>query len=122
MPARKLCTTCQQAKPLAAFGRDRSRRDGLDRRCKTCEAARKFGTPKPRTGTCPICLEDKPLVVDHDHTTLVVRGLLCVNCNAGLGQFRDNSEAMLRALEYLRDAAAREPQPDQQLELLGGNP
>lgn len=36
-------------------------------------------------GVCPLCLEAKPLVVDHCHETEVVRGLLCRSCNSRLG-------------------------------------
>lgn len=42
------------------------------------------------------------LVVDHCHETLDVRGLLCHDCNVGLGRLGDNEEGLLRALSYLR--------------------
>ena len=55
-------------------------------------------------GCCAIC--GKKLVVgkthiDHDHHSGIIRGLLCVNCNIGLGNFMDNPENLLRAVEYL---------------------
>lgn len=39
--------------------------------------------------------------VDHCHKTNIVRGLLCQNCNTGLGNFRDNSERLIKAANYL---------------------
>lgn len=43
------------------------------------------------------------LVPDHEHSVPPKpRGLLCSVCNAGLGMFRDNSEVLLKAAEYLR--------------------
>lgn len=55
-------------------------------------------------GRCAIC-KKKPgqsrLAVDHDHTTGVVRGLLCKHCNQALGHFRDNVESLKAAIRYL---------------------
>lgn len=39
--------------------------------------------------------------VDHCHDSKVVRGILCIRCNAGLGHFRDDVELMKLAIEYL---------------------
>jgi hypothetical protein len=41
------------------------------------------------------------LAVDHCHKTLKIRGLLCFNCNQGLGRFKDNKENLLKAVSYL---------------------
>lgn len=48
------------------------------------------------------CKNYPTLVVDHDHSSNKVRGLLCNKCNRGLGMFEDNAESLQRAIEYLR--------------------
>lgn len=54
-------------------------------------------------GVCAICARSVPtLCVDHNHTTGEVRGLLCSNCNTGLGLFGDNVQHLTQAIEYLR--------------------
>lgn len=57
---------------------------------------------------CVICNE-KPikLVVDHNHASGEVRGLLCTQCNSGLGMFKDRIENLERAVEYLKNAIKR---------------
>lgn len=56
-----------------------------------------------QNGKCPICrssLGEKPHV-DHDHMTGAIRGILCFNCNAGLGKYGDDPERLVRAAQYL---------------------
>lgn len=66
-------------------------------------------------GVCAICREAPAEHVDHDHETDRVRGCNggpprqrgrsrrgSFNCNGALGQFRDRTELMLRAVAYLR--------------------
>lgn len=52
-------------------------------------------------GRCAVCAERPAEHVDHDHVTGKVRGLLCFNCNGGLGQFRDDPQILELAIEYL---------------------
>lgn len=44
----------------------------------------------------------KDLAVDHCHSTGKVRGLLCQNCNTGLGLFKDDKETLAKAIKYLK--------------------
>lgn len=46
--------------------------------------------------------EDK-LQIDHCHTRGHVRGLLCAQCNKGLGCFKDDISTLLKAIQYLQD-------------------
>lgn len=57
-------------------------------------------------GGCAICgasdgRTGKSLNVDHDHETGATRGLLCQNCNVGLGNFQDSPRLLRIALAYL---------------------
>lgn len=53
---------------------------------------------------CAICqkIHIKRLVIDHCHTTGKVRGLLCNNCNSGIGFLQENIEVMKNAILYLK--------------------
>jgi hypothetical protein len=60
-------------------------------------------------GLCQICQQEMtPPVVDHDHATGVVRGLLCVTCNAGIGMLKDDRELLQRAVDYLSKTGQKE--------------
>lgn len=58
-----------------------------------------------QAGGCAICgsppPERKRLAVDHCHDALHIRGILCSNCNTGIGAFRDDPDLLRKAIEYL---------------------
>jgi len=45
-------------------------------------------------------------VVDHCHKTGTIRGLLCVNCNTGIGSLMENTLIFSKALVYLEESIA----------------
>lgn len=56
---------------------------------------------------CAICQTKKPggkkrFHVDHCHETQKIRGLLCNNCNRGLGYFKDDIIRLKQAIIYLK--------------------
>lgn len=61
-------------------------------------------------GKCEICKKEftaNEPYIDHCHNNNFVRGLLCNNCNKGLGCFHDNIEILGFAIEYLINKRAR---------------
>lgn len=126
------CYCCGETKQLAEFCGDRSRPNGRCSRCKVCnrsrvkayaksprgrarhrryQLARAYGITvnqyaamvREQGGKCAICGDEpKQFHVDHDHKTNEIRGLLCGNCNVGIGHFRDNPDLMTAAIKYLR--------------------
>ena len=54
-----------------------------------------------QNGLCAICEKAHELVVDHNHETGAIRGLLCSQCNKGLGHFGDSAKTIENAARYL---------------------
>lgn len=57
-------------------------------------------------GRCAICQRHESelrtiMHIDHDHVTGKARGLLCSECNLGLGKFRDSPAFLASAIAYL---------------------
>jgi hypothetical protein len=82
------------------------------------ERERKFGINKldyakmlhSQNGVCAICSNPetatrhgkfKALAIDHDHSTGKVRGLLCSDCNTGIGKLKEKKDIFLSAIQYL---------------------
>lgn len=62
--------------------------------CKICSNPEKL---KNRVQGTPL-----RLAIDHCHNTGLIRGLLCAQCNVGLGNFKDNIELLEKAITYLK--------------------
>lgn len=126
----KQCTSCLEIKQLSDFWKSaRKRKDGTQayrHECKKCQSSKttvyirnanlkKYGITeeiyekerKKQNFSCLICNKHEEteflgkLNIDHDHKTGKYRGLLCTNCNHGLGKFLDDSKLLQKAIEYL---------------------
>ncbi|AUV60620.1 endonuclease VII [Gordonia phage SteveFrench] len=127
----KPCSSCKERLPRESFDRNRRMASGYASQCKTCfrnkgytdEASRseyrfqrKYGISMQeydrmfddQCGRCKLCGQSpegsrySKLYIDHNHQTGKVRGLLCIECNFGLGKFKDNAELLDRASDYVR--------------------
>lgn len=131
----KHCPKCGIIHPITAFDKSNSG-DGYQTACRDCRKsikleweernkdkrfferiARLYGVTKEhyeemwakQSGSCGICMKSHlVLVVDHDHDTGQVRGLLCQACNKGLGFFRDNLQLLDFAKLYLVNHGGKE--------------
>lgn len=124
----KWCKDCGEIKPLDTFVLSKKSPTGRGSYCKPCQNARTYESRQrlhggsreyhlrhrygigakafesmlaEQDGKCPICERPDPEHVDHDHETGKVRGILCFNCNQGLGNFRDDIRSLIRAVNYL---------------------
>ena len=60
---------------------------------------------KKQRNHCGICRKKfrKTPHIDHSHKTGRNRGLLCDDCNLGLGRFKDSVRILRNAIKYLKD-------------------
>ena len=116
----KVCSRCKVEKPKNEFYKCSIHIGGLQYRCKICEKDMQLLSRhgislktrekmlKAQNYKCAICKTDTPygnkgvFCVDHCHKTGKIRGLLCDECNIGLGKFRDNIDYLNSAINYLK--------------------
>ena len=114
-----VCTKCKIEKPETAefFPLHNKKRNGLDIWCRVCRSTYRSGIRRgiyrdmiddktlsfliDKTKECTICASKTNLVVDHDHKTNKIRGMLCNRCNQGIGQFKDDPDLLEYARIYL---------------------
>lgn len=121
----KQCRTCKSWLGESKFYSNPKTLDRLMGECKTCSSIRsrgnRYGLTRERLqemfdgqgGRCAICPHrlDDGFAVDHDHDCCAtdytcgkcVRGLLCQQCNHGIGNFRDDIELLENAMSYLKE-------------------
>lgn len=61
-------------------------------------------------GHCQLCGDPftRTPHIDHNHSTGEVRGLLCSPCNVGLGFFRDNTNRLKLAIQWIENGGPAE--------------
>lgn len=64
--------------------------DGVCAICRRPESTIDYRSKKPQR-----------LAVDHCHVTKAIRGLLCANCNRGLGGLKHDQDVLRAAIRYL---------------------
>lgn len=114
----KKCNKCNIDKPLNEFHKHRGRKLGVTESCKDCRnttiVEERYNLKQgelqkmrnSQNNLCAICgtkplLKNRNLAVDHCHKTGKVRGLLCTNCNNGLGRFKDSKILLNKSIKYL---------------------
>lgn len=66
-----------------------------------------------QNGKCAICLvaaetqQHRKLLVDHCHSTGIIRGLLCYSYNLSIGHFKNNEELLIKAATYVKESHER---------------
>lgn len=121
---------CKTEKEDAEFRIHKSRKLGREYYCRDCSnayqrkwrasekykihaRARQRGLSQEKAdlilasqkGKCGICKTEYPgkngWHLDHDHLFKIKRGMLCSNCNRGLGHFKDSVDNLAWAIAYL---------------------
>jgi hypothetical protein len=113
------CTRCKEEKEATKqfFPPHNKKKNGLDSWCRSCRSSYRnaicrgkfrdsisdehLKNLKNTVKECVICGTQGTLVVDHDHVTGQVRGMLCSHCNLGLGHFKDSPLLLEFATQYL---------------------
>lgn len=111
------------------------------RRCPECYSAsvggqrlRKYGITQEQYdallahqgGVCAVCTQpmsgSRTEVIDHDHATGQVRGIIHGGCNVALGMLDDNPEWFLNAAKYLMDSWRLSTDSPSPADKTGSNP
>lgn len=105
------CYSCRNKNHAIMYDKNPEIRERMKKAAKKAALKRDYNITEEefnrmheeQEGKCKICNKksEKTLNIDHCHTTNKVRGLLCWNCNIGLGYFKDNKQFLINAIKYL---------------------
>lgn len=111
------CKDCMAAVYTSKEYREKRKDNPIYTKAKRKHKVKKYGLSEQdyksliekHNNQCAICgLKQSDtwrlLSIDHNHETNKVRGLLCSNCNLGLGYFKDNIELLKGAIEYVKNS------------------
>jgi hypothetical protein len=122
----KQCKLCLETKGLEFFSKNSRYKDGYYKHCRKCHYSvygrdshlrNRYGITEieyhamlEKQGyKCKVCGQEHKesrygrIIVDHDHETGKIRGLLCQPCNMTLGTSKDNIETLKGLIKYLED-------------------
>jgi len=114
----RYCPTCNEYLHISNFYKNKKGHGRYQSNCKSCDLLRirldRFKITEDKYNSfiinqgnrCKICGNTfiKTPHIDHDHVTGKVRGLLCGDCNRGLGGFKDNLKSLLSAIKYIKES------------------
>ena len=127
----KKCNVCGETKPLTEYYTKNNKGQPVKyaSRCKSCDKIRVRDWQRKKgkswklrqelniseddyntlleesKGRCNICntpFTGKEPFIDHCHTIMKARGLLCNSCNSALGHVKDNPDILRSMIEYLK--------------------
>jgi hypothetical protein len=114
------CLSCRREYENSNFHKHKHKRPYDYEKDKDIKLKRTYGITyseyleilESQDNRCAICGTDntntRALAVDHCHDTGIIRGLLCSNCNTGIGNLRDDINLLQKAIQYLENSKGKQ--------------
>lgn len=123
--SKKVCNVCHRLLDTNMFSKNQLQKNDRPIRRPSCIDCRKiidgvnannkekvkWNKEKPHLipFECPICNKrtipglTSKVVLDHDHITGNIRGWICKSCNTGIGRFKDNTDILKNAINFIEN-------------------
>ena len=121
---RKICNMCHKLLKISNFQKNQNAKNNRVVRRPSCNNCRKhidgvklnaqlrkkFQENKPHKTIfcCPVCKKitiagvTSKVVLDHNHKTGKPRDWICDSCNTGIGRFKEDSQILRRAIQFIK--------------------